>query len=429
MLSRGQTVLACVSGGTDSMCLLDVLHKLSKEMGFALSAAHFNHRLRGEESDGDETFVRKTCEKLDIPLYIGSGDAAGEAERRGRGIEETARDMRYAFFFKTAGENHINKVATAHNADDNLETVLMRVVRGTGLRGLCGIPPVRGMLIRPLLNLTRAQIEAYNLENNIPHREDSTNASDDYTRNLLRHKVTPVLSSLNPSLNITPMTGLLRKDEEALTALAEGFFEGQTEDELDTGALLALPYSVSSRVIRLFCGKELSRDHVEAVLSLAASADPSARLDLPGVTLRREYGKLLADDAEEKTFSPREITLDSPVIIEDAGLSVTAEKVVFDGGIYKSLTTFPVKWDKIVGKLEARPRRSGDTLRLGGMTRSLKKLLIDRKIPRHLRDRLPVIADERGPIAVYKLGMDRNYLPDKGDPAIIIKIEERMNHA
>lgn len=425
MLPPGGSVMACVSGGADSMCLLDVLHTLSGEMGFALCAAHYNHNLRGAESDGDEAFVREACEKLGVPLYVGSGDVSAEAERTGRGIEETARNLRYGFFFRIAGEARIDRVATAHTADDNLETVLMRIVRGTGLRGLCGIPPVRGKLIRPLLFLTREQIDAYNLQNGVPHREDSTNASDDCARNLLRHKAVPVLRALNPGLNVTGLTELLRQDEEYLTGLARAFLDGRQGDGLDADALASLPFPVASRVVRELYGAGLSETHVRAVLRLASSPDPSATLSLPGLTLRREYGRILSGQAPEISFTDRELTLDSPVIIDETGFVISAEKAVFDGGIYNSLTTFPVRWDKIVGKLMIRPRRSGDTLELPSGSRRVKKLLIDKKIPRHLRYSLPVIADETGPIAVYGLGMSVGYLPEAGAQAIIIKIEEK----
>ena len=177
-------------------------------------------------------------------------------------------------------------------------------------------------------------------------------------------------------------------------------------------------------------GRPLERGHVEAVLALAGSADPSARVSLPGMGLRREYGRIVVDGGEgEASFQPFDAPLDKAVIIDEAGLIVSGEKTVFQGGIYNSLTTFPIKWDKIVGKLTVRPRRTGDAIRLGGMSRSLKKLLIDRKIPRARRALLPVIADERGVIAVYGVGMDRDYRPEEGAPAIIIKIEERTKHA
>ncbi len=426
MLHSGDRVLVCVSGGADSMCLLHVMRALAPKYGLQVFAAHYNHNLRGAESDGDEAFVREYCEKLGIPLFVGSGDVSATAEKLRRGTEETARQMRYAFFFRTAGLEGMDRVATAHTGDDDIETVLMRLTRGTGLRGLCGIPPTRGKLIRPLLELTRADIEAYNAENGVPHREDSSNSSDDYTRNRIRHAVVPVLRELNPALSVAGMTRLLRRDEEYLDGLARAFIrENSIVDALPAPEVLALPYPVASRVIRDFCGGELTRDHVDRVLDLMRSPDPSAKLDIPGSRLRREYSTVVKGDAPARSFPPTPVILDSSVIIEGTDFTVTCEECAFSGGIYNSLTTFYIKRDKIAGKLIVRPRSSGDTLTLSGGTVSLKKIMIDRKIPRSRRDAIPVVADDSGPLAVWSLGQNVKYLPALGEPAIKIEIEER----
>lgn len=425
MLPRGSNVLACLSGGVDSMCLLDVLLRLRGELGFELFAAHYNHRLRGAESDGDEAFVRAWCEKAGIPLFVGSGDVAGEAKKRGTGIEETGRKLRYGFFRETARELHGVKIATAHNADDNLETLLMRIVRGAGLRGLCGIPPASGELIRPLLGVTRAQIEAYCEENRIPHREDSSNGSDAYTRNRLRHRVVPVLRELNPSLNVTEMTGLLRRDEDYLMAQAADFLRVfSSQDGVSASELAALPFPVASRAVRALFGEKLSAAHVDAVLALAGSGDPSGEVSLPGITVRREYGVLTAREIERKTFPPTQIPLDKAVIIEDIGLKFTVASYTW-GGIYNSLTYFLIKRDKIKAGIFVRPRKVGDELRLPGGRRSLKRLMIDKKIPASMRERVPVIVSGDGDVlAAAGLGQDVDTLPAEGEPAILIKIEK-----
>ncbi len=424
MLAPGVPVIACVSGGTDSMCLLDVLGILSAEARFPLYAAHFNHRLRGGESDGDEAFVRAYCEKLGVPVFTGSGDVAGEAKKRGLGIEETARELRYRFFYRLSDRLGGARIATAHNADDNLETVLMRLARGAGLRGLCGIPPVSGRVIRPLLGVTRDMIEAWNRERSIPHREDSTNASDGYTRNRLRHSVVPVLKELNPALNVRNMTELLRRDEEYLSSLAESFLaESSSPGSVAARDLAALPYPVASRAVRRLFGEKLSTVHVNAVLALAESADPSGEVRLPGVTVRREYGLLTAVDPGPETFPETKIPLDRPVIIENIGLTITCEPCG-EVEIYNSLTNFLIKWDKIKTGLYARPRRTGDALRLPGGTRSVKRLMIDRRIPARLRGALPVFVSDGEVLAVWGLGQSVDSLPAKGEPAILIKTEK-----
>ncbi len=406
------------------MCLLHVLEKLRARYGYSLYAVHYNHNLRGAESEGDEAFVREWCEKRGIPIITGSGDVAGEAGRSGRGIEETAREMRYQFFFELSEKLGGAKIATAHNADDNLETVLMRIARGTGLRGLGGIPAVSGNLIRPLLGITRAEIEAYCVSNGIPHREDSTNASDKYTRNKLRHNVVPVLKELNPSLNITGMTELLRRDEEFLAALAADFLEKNAfGDSVSAEKLTALPYPVASRVVRALFGEKLSAVHVDAILALAKSGGPSGQISLPGVTVRREYDRLTARNFQEKSFPATKIPLDRSVIIEEIRLKLICTPYKQDG-IYNSLTNFLLKRDKINAGIYVRPRKTGDSLKLPGGTKSVKKLMIDKKIPAVYRDSLPVIVSGDEVLAVYGLGQSVDSLPAKGESAVLLKTEK-----
>ena len=421
---EGAPVIACVSGGVDSMCLLELLRRASREAGFPLYAAHYNHRLRGEDSDGDEAFVRDWCDARRIPLHTASGDVAGEARRTGRGIEETAREMRYAFFHALSRQLGGAYLATAHNADDDLETVLLRIARGTGLRGLGGIPPVSGCLLRPLLGIPRREIEAWCRENGVPHREDATNALDDCARNRLRHAVVPVLKELNPALNVSTMTALLRRDEEFLTRLAESFVKDHAvPGGVDAAALAALPYPLASRAVRRLFGEKLAAVHVDAALKLAASPDPSGELHLPGVTLRREYGLLTALPPGPVTFEPVEIPLDKPVIIENIRLKITAA-LCEKAEIYNSLTKFTIKRDTIKDGLTARPRQTGDELRLHGGSKSVKRLMIDRKLPAKSRDAVPVIVSGDRVLAVYGLGQSVDTLPDAGEPAVVITIEK-----
>ena len=159
LIKPGSTLVCAVSGGKDSVCLLHVMRSLQKELSITVKAAHLNHQLRGEESDRDEAFVRSLCERLGVPLTVSGGDVAARARETGESVEEAARKLRYAFL-----EGLGCTVATAHNADDNAETVLLNLVRGTALRGLCGIPPKRGPVVRPMLCVTRRQIEGYLLE-------------------------------------------------------------------------------------------------------------------------------------------------------------------------------------------------------------------------------------------------------------------------
>ena len=199
MLRPGERVYCAVSGGADSMALLWGMYLLREKLGISLAAVHFNHQLRGEESDREEAFVRAFCRQYEIDLTVGRACVVAGA----KGLEAAAREARYAFFDTLSG-----KIATAHTADDNAETVLMHVVRGTGLKGLGGIAPVRRNLIRPMLTVTRQQVLAFLEEYHIPHVEDSSNAEDLFLRNRLRHYVMPLLKRENPSLAENLSTGL-----------------------------------------------------------------------------------------------------------------------------------------------------------------------------------------------------------------------------
>ncbi len=213
MLKAGDAVTVGLSGGADSCALAHVMFTLRDELGISVSACHINHNLRGAESDGDEAFVRKFCAELSIPLEVYNIDVKGALGKH-ESLEEAARRLRYECF-ENAREKYGSKLATAHTANDNAETVLMNIIRGTGTKGLAGIPPVRGYFIRPLIFCSREQTEEYCRLNSIDYVTDSTNLIDDCTRNRIRHKVLPMLKEFNPSVieAITRMTAAVADDE------------------------------------------------------------------------------------------------------------------------------------------------------------------------------------------------------------------------
>jgi len=429
MLPRGAVILACVSGGADSMCLLHLLLALSERGGFSVAAAHYNHRLRGAESDGDEAFVRDFCAARGVPLFTGSGDTAAEAARTGRGIEETARSLRYAFFRGAAEKACASRIATAHTADDNAETMLLHFARGAGLRGLCGIPPVRGGIVRPLLTVTRAEVDEYLAENAVPHREDSSNAGDDYARNRIRHAVVPVLRGINPAFseNAAASAELLRSDEAYLASLADAFIAGSCADgSVPRRGLAALPFPVASRAVRMLAGTELTSGHVAAVLRMAESGGPSDALSLPETMVRCEYGRLVFGPAKTAGFDAFCPLPGEKRTVQAAGVVISCDNGIFPGGIHKSLNTFLFKSSAICGKIIVRPRLPGDRIRFAGSgcTKSLKKLFIEKTIPAVRRASVPVIADDQGPLAIVGVGRSDRALPACGDSVIIISAEE-----
>ena len=285
MLQPGDRVICALSGGADSVALVFALYLLKEKLQIQLEAAHFNHQLRGAESDRDEAFVRQLCDRFDIPLHVGRGQVVPGK----KGLEAAARDARYAFLETLPG-----KIATAHTADDNAETVLMRLVRGTGLKGLGGICPVRGRIIRPMLLVTRQQVEAFLEEYCLSHVEDSSNGTDDFLRNRLRRHILPALREENPKLsrNLSAMALRLRLDEEALTA---GVEDGSG---LSVPETLALPEAIRSRALEAFLihsgVKEPESAHIAQASALLTSENPSARASFPGnVVIGRVYDRLM----------------------------------------------------------------------------------------------------------------------------------------
>ena len=428
MLPAGATVLCAVSGGADSVCLLHVLKRFGRDL--RLVCAHYNHRLRGPEADRDEAFVKSLCEEIGIPLTVGGGDVAAFAKENGMGTEEAARALRYAFLEQAADAFGAGRIATAHTSDDNAETLLINLARGTGLRGLGGIPPVRGRIVRPLLTVTRREVEAYLLENGLPHVEDSTNRRDDYARNRLRHAVLPVLTELNENFlqNAANTTRLNREDEAFLTALAEEFVSRHAPEDgmaaLPLQELLALPGPVASRVFRILAGGSLSLLHTEALFALCRSDNPSAEIRLPGVTVRREYEKLIFGVKASAVLRMRTLEPGQYLELPEAGLALRCDLLPSCKGFHSSFNTFFFQYEKICGKLLLKSRSEGETISLLGRqgTHSIKKLMIDAKIPRWKRSLVPVIADDLGPLALYGFGQAKRCAAVPGESAIKVEL-------
>lgn len=251
MVSPGDIVYAALSGGADSVSLLYVLRDLREELGITLRAVHINHRLRGEESDRDMLFCEELCGKLGVPLEIRQLDLSKCREKH-ESLEECARKARYDAFSEVT-EGYTARLATAHNANDCAETVLLNIMRGTGLKGLCGIPPTRNGIIRPLIYCSRAEVEEYCGANGLSYVTDSTNLSDDYTRNRVRRFILPEMLKINGSFleAISRMTGTLREDSAYLETLAEqALTSARTDRGWRAAELAALPKPVRSRAVK-----------------------------------------------------------------------------------------------------------------------------------------------------------------------------------
>lgn len=428
MLPAGCGVLCAVSGGADSVFLLYNMLTIARTRGIRVRAAHYDHGLRGGESRRDAAFVRALCEKLGVELAEEQGDVARFAAERGMGCEEAARALRYDFLERAADKLGCEKIATAHTADDNAETILMNLARGAGTRGLCGIPPVRGRLIRPMLLTTRREVESYLKENGIGHVEDSTNALDDYARNRVRHAAAPALRSVNRgfALNASRAAELLRADEEFLEGLANDFLAKCGNEGISEAALAALPRPVSSRAVRALCGGGMSEKHVDAVLALAAGSG-LGYADVPGMRITREQGVLRfgGDCGACGSIEPVELRAGERIRIPGTDMTAVCDIVTYGPEINSSLNTFFFQCENICGNISCTSRMDGDKIRLAGRgcTKSLSDLFTERHMTRRQRELTPVFRDEAGPVAVLGFGSAERCAPEEGKPAFRIYIE------
>lgn len=404
MLRCGDTVVAAVSGGPDSMALLHFLWRHREELGVSLRAAHFNHCLRGRESERDAALVADWCALHQIPLTVRCEDIALRAERDRQSVELAARQARYELFEQLCREEN-TCVATAHHLSDQLETVLLNLARGSGLQGLCGIPPVRGRIIRPLLYCEKREILEYVGQNNIPWRQDESNENRAYRRNLIRHDVVPLLRQLNPSLerSVGKLVWSLTEDEQALDNWAAlALRDSQQPDGVLLGGKLApLPPAVHSRVwIRFLTDRGLPYDFdtVQRLRRLteagngAEQIDGSHRITACDGTMRLVFR---ADEVPAFCLPLREgvLPLYGKKRMEVRLLcGETLENLKKN---HKNVLKNWVDCDKISHNAIVRQRRDGDGIELWGrgVRKRLKKLLNEQKIDREAREKLAMIED------------------------------------
>ena len=410
MLPAGTSVLVGFSGGADSVCLLSVLREIAEERNLRVGAVHLNHRLRGDAADRDERFCRAFCESRGIPFYAVSRDVAAYAEERKLGTEEAAREVRYAVFNEIADRYGYEKIATAHNADDQLETLLFRLARGTGIAGLRGIPPVRGRFLRPMLRVGKEEILRYLTENGLTHVTDETNADPAYTRNYIRSELVPRMKKVNAGAlrAAADLSECAAEDEAFLASLA-------AEHSLSEGAekLASLPDPVLRRVIRREAeekGMSLSFSDTAEAMRVVRSTEARTSAPMPGRNeFRKDRGTLSFGGASplkwEGTLGTAEgtpavlysLNREAAVFYAPEPLSPEALSIIKDlKNIYKLSMQAHSDSAKIGGTITLGSRLPGGIYRFGGMTRSVKKLFSDRKFTALLRDSLPVFTDADG---------------------------------
>ena len=428
---HGGRVLCAVSGGLDSMCLLDYM---TRQPSFSVGAAHFNHCLRGAEADRDEEFVRDHCGKRRIPFVSGSGDTRSLAEREGLSTEEAARRLRYEFLNKAAEDGGYDAILTAHHADDNAETVLLNLVRGTGSAGLAGIPQVRGNICRPFLRIPRAELAAYAAAHGVPHVEDSTNDDPDAAaRNALRSSVMPVLRQINPKCveNIARTSAILREESDALESMARGLMNQIKElpDGVSVPCLMLteVPQAVAERaVLQLIAQvaghrKDLTAAHVLAVLDLARGRTEEKEVSLPyGLTARRKKYSL------EITRRPAR-PVGQPIAVGDT--------VVFCGTAVRlsgedSPGALPMRLPEGV-PMTVTSWHPGDWLRVPGSRgpRSFKRLCAERGISPGERDALPVLRVGETHAADPVFGVQPDFAPCPGGQTVFLKFYKKTEES
>lgn len=433
-VERGTDITVALSGGADSVSLLLALCELKDELGLKIHAAHLNHCLRGDEADADEQFCRELCDELGVPFVSEKADVKAVAKSGRMSIELAARQVRYEFLERCG----TGLIATAHTADDNLETVIYDLSRGTGLAGLCGIPVRRDRFIRPLINCTRAEIEDFLAERGRDYRTDSTNSDDAYRRNFIRHKIVPLIKQLNPNAAAS-----VRGTCEGLVA-DNDFLEGEAkrcaarirgENGFDLGGLKELPDAVLSRIIireyRDTAGISPDRRTVKAVLAAVSAGEGK---------IAGEGGAFAEIRKGELCFHRPPAVIESTVLPKDFSdfsfggyvFSRRSEKDFAKSAKVHNLLLFAaLDCDKIIGTVTVRPRQEGDRFRPAGRgcAKTLRKFFNETGVPAWLRGEIPVICDEKGIIAVGTLAVDeRVRVTEKTGNLLIIEGGKNGGH-
>lgn len=399
MLSNGDRVLVAVSGGADSMALLSFLLSIKDKYSLDICVAHIEHGIRSNESKADAEFVKNFCNKNNLKFHLKIIDAPKLAKKLGKGVEEVSREERYKFF----NTIECDKIATAHNLTDNIETLIFRLARGTGLKGACSIPPVRGKIIRPLIEISSADIRTYCKQNNIEYRIDSTNFDDTYSRNLIRLNILPLLEKLNSDYqnNIANFISSINEDNSFIENQVSSVYDGAVADSgIDILKIIKFDEAVRKRIIKLYFeknGVKIDCFHLNEIEKLLYS---SGKVQLIGDNFAvSAKGKLRLANLKKCT---------------DFGEFVT--EILNINEFNAKNIDFYCDCDKIVGSVTVRKRKAGDTVKPSGrgVTKTLKKLFNETAFPIEKRDDAIIVCDDDGIIGVIGICTDERVKVDKG---------------
>jgi len=450
LLPEGTRVCVALSGGADSVALLLALREIAGPMNLQLAGiAHLNHLLRGAESDGDEAFCRSLAAGLDLPAYVECVDAGALARRGAMSTEQAAHDARNAFFGRAAAGLQAAVVATAHTRDDQAETFLLRLLRGAGPRGLSGMHPRSGLVVRPFIESARSDVRAYLEASQVLFREDSTNEDRSIPRNRIRHDLMPLLAAhFSPGIaeGLARCATIAREDAEYLDAVAQAAVEQLTVRtaagiELHVPGLLVQPPAIARRVVRLAQqmasgGRFIGFDAVEAVLLLAVS-NSTGPIDLPGhranrrghsIVLMSSTGRIAA---QARLAFSYQLGVPGSVDVPEAACAISADVSTVPAGrpagqcwmLAGRGEQAVLEADRVQGPLHVRNRRPGDRFRplgLGGR-KKLQDLFVDAKVGRAERDTTPVVVDATGRIVwVAGHALAEEFRVTDGTTAVVI---------
>ncbi|NMA67449.1 MAG: tRNA lysidine(34) synthetase TilS [Clostridiaceae bacterium] len=452
LFQKGSGIVIGVSGGADSVCLLKVLKDLQAEFDLKLTAVHLNHNLRGKEADEDQAFVQELCSKWNIDLKIFNKDVNELAKEKKISVEEAGRIARYSLFNKVLKDCKAQYIAVAHQKEDQAETIMLNILRGTGLDGLCGMGIKQGNIIRPLLNVSRKQIEEYLEKNNVPFCIDSTNLDSDYTRNRVRNELFPIIQNMfgaDPVSQLVKISAVVQNERDFLEAEAMAAYNKVISKDFSKDSELinislekfnSFPLAIKKRIIRI-AWEKINKDrknleyiHVEQVLNLCENRTTGKKVELPrGIEVKVSYGCLIFSPKYSQELSSFSYPIQLNGITEavDAGGILKSEVMSAADAfkIYGSPERIKENdynqlfdYDKLNGKLILRSRAQGDVIKLSGLggEKKLKKFFIDQKIQREKRDKIPLVAKDNQIVWIVGMRISEEFKAKKETKNVLV---------
>jgi tRNA(Ile)-lysidine synthase len=447
LLAPGAKIVVGVSGGADSVCLLKVLLEIKDDFDLSLFAVHVNHGLRGREADCDQSYVTELCKNWEIPLKALFVDIKALSNKLGISEEEAGREARYKLFNKVLKDTGFDYIAVAHNMDDQAETVMLNILRGTGLDGLCGMSMKQGKIIRPLLNVSRIQIERYLTNSNINYCTDSSNKSLEYTRNRIRNALFPEINKLfdvNPASQLFRLSSLVSDDRDFLEREAKGAYDAvvlSDSDDLELSAtgLKTLSKAIVKRIIRLAWDKinnsrkNLESVHVDQIITLCQNNRTGKKVVLKnGIEVWLSYDRLIFTKAGKQYYKPYSYPLNKEGFTEVKELNAVMKARILSNADFIQLGIFDqvnegslvqfFDLDKLGKNILVRSRLEGDRIRpyRSNGEKKLKDFFIDKKISGEKRGMIPLVAQENKIIWVVGMRTSEDYRARKDSNNVLM---------